>query len=67
MLKERAIKEAQKEAQKHHTTMIVVNAPIENAEEDGNYGYATPIGVNILFEYGVPEYHVTPGGAVIPL
>ena len=41
--------QAQKEANFSKQEIAVVHAPIENAEEEGDYSYCTPAAVDILF------------------
>jgi hypothetical protein len=50
MTKEKAIKMAQAEARKDKTELVVVNAPVENAEdESGPFGYCATMAKDTLF------------------
>lgn len=60
MNKEQAVKEATKIAKRDKMSMAVVNAPIENAEENGYYGYCSVEAVSILFRWGTVEVVINP-------
>lgn len=60
MSKEKALLAAKYIARKHQTRMAVVNAPIENAEDDGPWGYCPEQAVKVLFPHGTVETVVNP-------
>lgn len=61
MTLDHALQAAGEEANKHNLVLVVVNAPIENAEEeDGPYSYC-PLGAQTYcFRYGEIEHFVLP-------
>lgn len=64
MLKERAIEQAKREAKRHNVTIALVHAPIETAEEEGDYGFCPVEAVDMLFRNGTVEHYITPAGEV---
>jgi hypothetical protein len=69
MTLERAIAEAKREAQADDggLVIVVVNAPIENAEdEDGPYGYCPAEAVPYLFKHGTPVGEAICNGEYTP-
>lgn len=52
MTREQATAEARREADKNRVTMVVVDAPIENAEENAPFGYCPQAAKSILFRFG---------------
>ena len=53
MEKQDAIKQATREALNGNIEMVVVDAPIENGEdESGPFGYCPALAKNILFRFG---------------
>jgi len=61
MTKEQAIAEAKKEANKNNVTIVVVNDPIANAEDEtGPYGYCPIFAKDMLFRFGTVEEIIKP-------
>lgn len=56
-----AIAGARKAAQESQLPIAVVNAPLENAEdESGPYGYCPVVAKDILFRFGTCEQIIRP-------
>lgn len=64
MEEDTAINRARREAIKNGVTVAVVDAPIENAEQSGTWGYCPLVAVKTLFKFATVKYHVSPDGAV---
>jgi len=65
MLKGRAIEDAKWIAKNAGITIAVCYAPIETAEEEGDWGYCPANIVEYLFAQGSVRYHILPNGEVV--
>ena len=50
----------QADANKYRSRLALVRAPIETAEEQGDYGYCPEYAVPLLFRYGTVIEIITP-------
>jgi hypothetical protein len=68
MTKDKAIELGTHEAVKNKVKICIVNAPIENADDDsGPYGFTSVEGLVLLYKYGEIEAMISPNGTIAHL
>lgn len=65
MLRDQAIEAAKRDAKKGNVTIAVCYAPIETAEEEGDWGYCPLETMGMIFPQFSDRYHILPNGEVV--